>query len=381
MDFALSQEQELLAKEIARFAAEQLGGDEIERDHAGTFPHDLWKRAGEMRLQGLVVPEEYGGVGLDPLSCAIALEALGYGCKDGGLVFAICAHLLACVVPVWRHGTDGQKERWLPRLSNGELIAVNGMTEPASGSDAFGMEMRAEPDGDGFVLNGTKTFASNGPVADVALVYAVTRPGNPMGGITAFLVERGTPGFSPGQEFDKAGLRTCPIGELVFEDCRVGPEAILGGVGAGVTIFSESMAWERICLVASHVGTMRRLLEQAVSHARSRTSFGKPIGKHQAVSHRIADMHVRLEAARLLTYRSAWRLDRARDVALDAATTKLFTSEALLQGAIDTIRTLGGNGFMREYEAERALRDAIGGTLYSGTNDMQREIIVRWLGL
>lgn len=381
MDFSLSEEQQLLRKEVLRFATECLNGDVEARDHEGEFPRELWDKAGEMQLQGLVVPQEYGGAGLDPLSCTVALEALGEGCTDGGLVFSICAHLLACVVPIWKHGTDEQKQRYLPGLANGEKIAVNGMTEPGSGSDAFAMATRAVADGDGFVLNGTKTFSSNGPVADLSVLYAVTDPDKGTGGITAFLIELDTPGFSAGQRFEKMGLRTCSIGELVLEDVRVGPEAVLGGVGGGGTVFFQSMEWERTCLVASHVGTMQRLLRQALDHARNREAFGKTIGGFQAVSHRIADMKVRLEAARLLVQRSAWDLDRSREVAMHSSIAKLFASEALLESAMDTIRTLGGNGFMAESEASRALRDAVGGTLYSGTNDIQRDIIARWLGL
>jgi hypothetical protein len=256
------------------------------------------------------------------------------------------------------------------------------MTEPQSGSDAYAMLTRAEPDGDGFRLNGTKIFSSNGPIADLAVVYAATdREKGYYGGITAFLVEKGTPGFRAGQKFEKIGLRTCPIGELVLEDCYVPKEAVLGGVGAGTAAFSQSMEWERICLVATHVGKMERLLEQAIKYARTRTAFGQKIGKFQAVSHRIADMKVRLEAARLLTYRAAWRLDKARDIAMDASITKLFVSESLVEAALDTVRVFGGYGIMVEYEMERALRDSIASTLYSGTNDIQRNIIAGWLGL
>jgi hypothetical protein len=381
MDFALSDEQKVLRDEIVRFAKDRLNDGIEQRDAASQFPRELWDLCGEMRLQGLCVPEELGGAGLDPLSVSVALEALGYGCRDGGLVFSICAHLLACVVPIWKHGSDDLKAKYLPRLAKGELIAVNGMTEPGSGSDAFAMATRAVPDGSGFRLNGTKTFSSNGPVADVAVVYAVTDPDKAIGGISAFVVERDTPGFGAGQTFHKMGLRTSPIGELVFEDVYVPAENVIGGVGAGTTIFAQSMEWERICLVAGHVGTMQRLLEQSIDHARMREAQGRTIGQFQAVSHRIADMKVRLEAARLLVQRSAWRLDRSRESAMDASITKLFVSESLVTSAFDTIRTLGGNGFMAEYEAERALRDAVGGTLYSGTSDIQRNIIARWLGI
>ncbi|GJM20510.1 MAG: acyl-CoA dehydrogenase [Planctomycetota bacterium] len=381
MDFAPSAEHKELCAEVLRFARAELNDGIEERDRASRFPRELWDKCGDMRLQGLMVPEEYGGVGLDPLGTALVLESLGYGCRDAGLVFSICAHLLACVVPIWKHGSEEQKRRYLPKLSSGEWIAVNGMTEPGSGSDAFAMRTRAVPRGDDFVLNGAKTFSSNGPVADVAVVYAATAPEKRVGGISCFLVEKGTPGFRAAQQFEKLGLRTSSIGELLFEDCALPQSALLGGVGAGETVFSESMAWERICLVAAHVGHMQRLLEQAVEHARTRQAFGKPIGKQQAVSHRIADMKVRLEAARLLTYKAAWRLDRARDIALDASITKLYASEALLDSALDTVRVLGGTGFMEECDAARALRDAVGGVIYSGTSDIQRDIIARWLGL
>jgi alkylation response protein AidB-like acyl-CoA dehydrogenase len=199
--------------------------------------------------------------------------------------------------------------------------------------------------------------------------------------VTAFLVERGTPGFQSGQRFEKMGLRSCPIGELVLEDAYVPAEAVLGGLGAGSAIFAQSMDWERTCLVANHVGRMERLLEKAIEYARTRRAFGQAIGKFQAVSHRIADMKVRLEAARWLTYKAAWRLDKARDTSMDASITKVFVSESLVESALDTIRVFGGNGIMVEYEVERTLRDSVAGTLYSGTNDMQRNIIARWLGL
>jgi alkylation response protein AidB-like acyl-CoA dehydrogenase len=382
MDFSLNEDQELLRDQIVRFAQQELNEDVGERDREQRFPRELWLKCGEMGLQGLPVPEEHGGQGLDPLTTAVALEAFGYGCHDGGLIFAVCAHLLACVIPIWHHGSEEQKRRYLPRLCKGALIAVNGMTEPGSGSDAFSMSTRAEEDGDGFRLEGTKTFSSNGPVADLAIIYACTDPEKGhAGGITAFLVETDTPGLHTGQRFEKMGLRSCLIGELVMEDVRVPADAVLGGVGAGSTIFAQSMDWERACLVACHVGTMERLLEKAVDHARTRKVSGQLIGKFQAVSHRIADMKVRLEAARLLTYKAASRLDRARDVAMDASIAKLFSSDSLVETALDTVKIFGGYGFMADHEVERALRDAVGGTLYSGTNDIQRNIISRWLGL
>jgi hypothetical protein len=382
MEFGLTDEQRLLHDEIVRLAQRELTPGARERDRNEEFSMELWKRCAEMGLQGLPVPPNYGGTGLDPVSTAIALEALGYGCEDGGLVFSLCAHLLACVVPIWLHGNEEQKRRWLPRLCGGSLIAVNAMTEPDSGSDAFAMRTYAEAEGNTFRLHGAKTFCSNAPIADLALVYAVTdREKGYHGGITAFLVESDAPGFQLGQTFSKMGLRTSPIGELVLDDVRVSAENILGGIGGGGAVFVESMDWERTLIGACHVGVMRRLLENSIEHARERTAAGQPIGKYQSVSNRIVDMKIRLEASRLLVLRAAWKLGRSRDVALDASAAKVFVSEALLQTTLDAVRTLGGYGFMVDHEAERALRDSVGGLLYSGTNDIQRNVVARWLGL
>lgn len=382
MDFSPSSDQEALRRQIVDFARRRLNAGVRERDGADEFPRALWIECGKLGLQGLPVPEAYGGAGLDPLSTALALEAFGYGCEDGGLLFSIGAHLLACVVPILRHGSEEQKRRYLPGLSDGTLIAANAMTEAGSGSDAFAMGTTAEPDGDGFRIRGTKTFCTNGPVCDLAVVYAATdREKGFQGGTTAFVVEADAPGLGVGQRFEKLGLRTSPISELVFDDVRVPQEAVLGAVGAGGAIFNESMEWERICLPAAHIGTIERLLERSLEYARTRRAFDQPIGRFQAVSHRIVDMKVRLEAARLLTYRAAGRLGRRRDVGLDASMAKLFVSESLVTSALDAIRLFGGYGFMKEYDVERALRDAVGSTLYSGTSEMQRNIIAGWLGL
>ena len=382
MDFSLTEEQQLLRETIVRFSEKELNSDVTQRDREHRFSRDLWKKCGEMRLQGLPVPEEYGGSGLDPLSTAIALEGLGYGCKDGGLVFSICAHLLSCVVPVWRHGTEQQKKRFLPRLCDGSFIGVHAMTEPNSGSDAFALSTKAERQGDGYRINGSKTFISNGPVADVVIVFALTDAKKGYhGGVSAFIVEKGAAGFRSSQPFDKMGIRTAPLGELVFEDVYVTEDAVLGGIGAGSAIFTHAMDWERTCLFASHVGAMERLLELVLKYARSRTQFGQTIGKFQAVAHRIADLKVHLEASRLLVYRAASRLDQSRSVSLDASIAKLFVSESLLEAALAAVQIHGGYGYMTEFEVERALRDAVGCTIYSGTSEMQRNIISRWLGL
>lgn len=382
MDFSISDEQKVLRDTIVGFARKELNKNIPDRDRDQVFPHDLWRKCGEMRLQGLPVPEEYGGLGLDPLTTAMSIEALGYGCEDSGLVFSICAHLLPCVVPIWKYGTEEQKRKYLPGLCKGEMIAANCMTEANTGSDAFAMTTKAVPDGDGWRLNGTKTFSSNGPVADLLVVFAITDAEKGYhGGVTCFLVEKGLPGFSVGKKIEKLGLRTSPFGEVILEDVRVPESAVLGGVGGGSTLFVHSMDWERTCLFAFNVGVIDRLLEKSIEYARTRQQFGKPISKFPAIAHRLADMKVSLEAARLLIYSAAWKLNRSRTVGLDAAIAKLFVSESLVNAALSTIQVHGGYGFTAEYQIERALRDAAGATLYSGTSEMQRNIIASWIGL
>jgi alkylation response protein AidB-like acyl-CoA dehydrogenase len=382
MDFSITDEQRLLRDSIVKFAQGSLNHDVVARDREQAFSRELWRQCAQIGIQGLPVPEDYGGSGADTVTCAMALEALGYGCRDGGLVFALCAHLLACVVPLWQHGSPEQKERYLRGLCDGSLIGAHAITEPGSGSDTFAMRTRAERMDGGWRLRGSKTFISNAPVADVAIVFAVTDAAKGFhGGVTAFVLDRQMPGFVTSQKMEKLGLRTSPVGEVVLEDVFVPDGAVLGQVGGGSGVFATAMDWERVLLVAAHLGTMQRLMETCVTYARTRTQFGQQIGKFQAVAHKITDMKVQLEAGRLLTYHAAWRLTRARSAALEASITKLFVSESLLKTALDAVQLHGGYGFMVEFEIERALRDAIGATIYSGTSEMQRNIIARWLGL
>ena len=382
MDFNLSAEDADLRDRIVRFAQKELSPGAAERDRRHEFPRELWHKCGDLGLTGLPVPETFGGTGLSPLSTAVALEALGYGCTDGGLVFSVCAHLLACVVPIWKHGGEAMKQRYLPDLCAGRLIAVNAMTEAQTGSDPFAMASRAERDGDGYRINGSKMFCSNGPVADLAVVYAATDKAKGYhGGITAFLVPTDSAGFQVGQVFEKMGLRTSPISELVLDNVFVPDQNVIGRLGGGGPVFAESMDWERALLGACHIGAMQRLLEDSLRHARSRKQFGQLIGKNQAVSHKLAEMKVRLEAARWLLYRAAASLDSSREAGFHAAIAKLFVSEAFVDSARTGIQVMGGYGYMVESEVERIMRDALGGTIYSGTSEMQRNIIARWLGL
>ncbi len=382
MDFSLTDEQVFLRQDIRDFAASELADDVIDRDLRNEFSAELWRRSAAKGLTGLPAPEQYGGAGLDPLTTALSMEALGYGCPDGGLVFSIGAHLFTCIVPIWKFGSEEQKRHYLPLLCSGEMIGANGMTELESGSDAYGMRTRAVEVEGGFRINGGKMFITNSPVADLVVVYAITdeRKGY-FGGVTAFLVDSDTPGFTAAQSFKKMGLRTSPVGELIFDDMFVPDSAVLGGVGAGAMIFNTVMDWERTCLFASHVGQTERALETAIEYARTRQQSGRAIGQYQAISHRLTELKSRLEAARLLVYRSAWKIDRERGVSMDAAMAKNLVAELFVDTSLAAVQTLGGYGYMTEYDVERTLRDAVSAPIYSGTTEIQNNIIARWLGL
>jgi len=335
----------------------------------------------EFGVMGLPFPQIYGGAEEDILTTMLVMEGLGYGGKDNGLLFALNAQMWAVQHPISVFGTPEQKERYLPGLIRGDLIGAHGMSEPDSGSDVFAMRTRAERRDGGYLLNGTKTFVTNAPVANVAIVFAMTAPGKGSWGVSAFLLEANTPGFKPGKNIEKMGLRTAPMGELILEDCFVPASCRLGNEGAGAAIFNSSMEWERACILGAHVGAMQRQLDECVAYARTRFQFGQPIGKFQSVSNRLAEMKVRLETARLLLYKVAWLKKEGKPTHLEAAMAKLYLSEVFAESSMDAIRIHGGYGYTTEFEVERDLRDAIGGTLYSGTSDIQRNIIASHLGI
>ncbi len=381
MDFTLNEEQQALQKEIIQFARKELNEGLIKKDRQAAFPRENWKKCADFGILGLPFPARYGGSDADIITTAAAMEALGYGCRDNGLVFALNAQMWSVQMPLLGFGTEEQKQRYLPALIRGEIIGAHGMTEPDSGSDAFSLSTTAVKDGNQYVLNGSKTFVSNGPVAEVFVVFATVNKAHGFMGITAFLVERDAPGLSVSENMSKMGLRTSPIGELFFDECRIPESARLGKEGEGARIFNHSMEWERAAILANYVGAMQYQLERCIAHARQRRQYGKPIGKFQAVSHRIVEMKLRHELARLLLYKVAWRKKTEGSCPMEAALAKLFLSEAWVASSMDAIRTFGGYGYMTEYELERDLRDAIGGTLYSGTSDIQKNIIAKLLGL
>jgi alkylation response protein AidB-like acyl-CoA dehydrogenase len=381
VDFSLSAEQRELTEAAAAFARQELNHDLVKREGAGEFPQAAWQKCAKFGIQGLPIPTELGGAGADILTTALVMEALGYACQDNGLIFSLNAQLWSVELPLVTFGTPAQQQAYLPGMVSGELIGAHAMTEPGSGSDALHMHTRAERRGDHYVLKGTKQFITNAPVADVLLVYAgdPDRPG--LAGLSAFLVNAATPGLVVSSSFEKMGLRTSPMGEITLDDCLVPVESRLGPEGAGMAIFNSSMEWERSCLFASVAGSMRRQLETCVEYARSRVQFGQPIGKFQGISDKLADMYVRLEAARSLIYRVAWLKQQGKSAPAEAAAAKLFTSEAWVRSSQDAIQIHGAWGYMKDAGIERDLRDAVAGTIYSGTSEIQRVVLARMLGL
>ncbi len=381
MDFAWSDEQLAFREAVVDFAGKTLNERLEEREPAGEFPRELWEACAEFGIQGLPFPTEYGGTDTDLLTTMLAMEGLGYACKDHGLLFSIHAHMWSVAMPILGFGNAEQKSRYLPGLIDGTLVGAHGMSEPDSGSDAFSLRTRAEKHGDRYVLNGTKTFVTNAPVADLFLAFASVDRERGMWGVTAFVIERDTPGLSVGRAIGKMGLKTSPMAEVTFTDCELPAEARVGQEGQGARIFNHSMGWERSCILATDVGAMERQLETSIEYARTRQQFGKPIGSFQLVASKIVDMKLALETSRLLLYRAAWAQAEGHEAGIEAALAKLHISESAVQAALDAIQVHGGYGYMTEFEVERELRNMIGGRLYSGTSEIQRLIIARHLGL
>jgi alkylation response protein AidB-like acyl-CoA dehydrogenase len=381
MEFSWTETQaELYAKALS-FAHAKLNDSIIEIEKQHQFPREKWQLCAEFGLLGLCVPELYAGIGLDALTTACVVEAFGRGCEDTGLLFSAAAHLFACVMPILKYGNNRVKDRLLPGLCKGTLIGANAITEAEAGSDIFAMKSQAVLKGDHYLLSGNKSYVTNGSIADVFIVYAMTNPAHGYMGMSGFVVERDTKGLSIGQPFTKMGLKTSPMCSIYLEDCVVPRENILATEGEGEKIFRDSMQWERSCLFAAYVGAMERQLDKATDYARQRRQFRKPIGKNQAISHRIVNMKMRLESARLLLYRACWLLDQGKEAGLEISMAKLAISEAAIQSGLDLIQIFGGSGIIDEMGIERELRNAIPSTIFSGTSEIQRDIIAAKLGL
>ncbi|RKN47511.1 acyl-CoA dehydrogenase family protein [Micromonospora endolithica] len=379
MEFELSAGQRKLYDEIHDQVAERLGNTAaatgVKQARAA------FAAAAATGVTGLCLPTGSGGAGLGALDTALGLEAFGRACPETGLTFAVAAHLLACAVPIRDHATDTVRERLLSGLAAGKIIAANAMSEDEAGSDVGALTVTARADGGAYVIDGEKSWASNAPIADLIVTYAVTDPRAGFLGVSAFAVPRDLPGVAVGEPLDKLGLAGCLAGRVRFDGCRVPREYLLGAEGQGSALFQHSMAWERACLFAIYVGLMDRQLAMCVRHAGRRRQFGRRIGEFQAVSHRIATMKQRLEGARLLLYRACWLLDRGRDHVEAAALSKVAVSEAVVANSLDAFQIFGSAGYLTGSGVAEQVRDSLPSSLFSGTNEIQRELIAKGLGL
>ena len=358
-----------------------LSTDHIKLDRQGDFPWAKWALVRKSGILRLPFDEEWGGLGQDLLTTMYVLEGLGYGCRDGGLNFSISTHMVSAGVPIQRFGTSALKQLYLPRICDGTAISAHAITEPGSGSDAMSMRTTATADGDNFILNGSKIFVTNGPVADLFVVYARTDPKPSAWGVTAFLIERGTSGFSVGPPIEKMGLKTSPLSELCFDDCRIPSGNVIGKPGLGFSILDYVMKWEILYSFIINVGEMEHRFERCVEYAKTRKQFNRPIGSFQSVANKIVDMKIGVETARTWLYLTAARLLGNKNITTDIAIAKLLTSESNVASAMHAIQIFGGNGYMTEYGLEIELRNAIAGTIYSGTSEVQRDRIAKMIGL
>ncbi|GGN27816.1 acyl-CoA dehydrogenase family protein [Streptomyces fuscichromogenes] len=381
MDFSLS------ARQKERYARTKAAAEGLPTDSAAAglrreqWKELVWKRPAGLGLLGAAVPEEHGGAGFGALDTALLYEAAGEGGADTGLLFAAAAHLFACVRPVLEFALPQTRKALLPGLCAGELIAGNAMTEPESGSDVSRLTTRATRVDGGYLLDGVKSFVSNGPVADLYVTYATTDPEGGYFGSTAFAVDRDSPGLEAGAPLAKTALAACQAGEVVFTRCFVPDDRVLGSPGQGQLVFQTSMQWERSCLFAIYLGQQERVVRRCVQHVRERRQFGKRLADLQPVADRLADMRLRLESGRLLLYRACAGIDGGEDTSLWVALAKLAVSEAAVATALDAGRIFGGRAFLAEYGIEEHVRDALPATTFSGTSDIQRRLIAQEMGL
>lgn len=378
MDFALTEEQLLFREQVLRFARKEIVPRVQEHDLKGEFDWESWRKLGEFGILGLHFPEDLGGSGADVVTSVIAAEALGEAGVDGGLTLSYGAHTYLCADTIFAHGTDAQRRRYIPKLATGEWVGCMGLTEPGAGSDVASLRTRAERRGDTWLLNGTKMFITNGAIADVAVIYARIGPGTGQEGISAFIVEKGTPGFSVGRRLNKMGVRTSPTSELIFEDCVIPAENLLGQESGGFLMAMRTVEWDRSTLLAPFMGAATFLIQRCSRYAQEREQFGRPIASFQAVKHRIADIKIFLEAARSLVYRIAWCKDQGRPLNhLEAAIAKLFIGDWSLKPTNDAMLVFGGYGYCHEYDVERIFRDSRLAPIGGGTSDIQKVLISR----
>jgi len=382
MDFSFSEEQQMFRDTIYRFAKNKIVDLCEEADLKSEFSFELWQKLGEIGILGLPFPEEYGGQGADILTCCIAAEALGHAGVDNGHLLAFGAHTYLCSDTIFQHGTEEQKRKYIPKLATGEWIGCMGLTEPGAGSDAAAIQTTAVRKEGRWILNGTKTFITNAPVADIAVIYATVDKEKKHEGITAFIVEKDFKGFSTGKPFHKMGFRSSLTSELFLEDCEVPEENILGNECQGFNMVHQTLEWDRSALLAPFVGAMIYVMEESAKYANERVQFGKPIKKFQAIQHKIADMKVIIEAAKLAVYRVASLKDAGYPINhMQASIAKTFVGDWGLRTFSEAVQIFGGYGFIHDYPVERYFRDAKLAQIGGGTSEIQRVLISRLMNL
>jgi isovaleryl-CoA dehydrogenase len=377
LDFGLGDDIDMLRDSVRAFAQEKIAPRAAEIDAKDEFPIDLWPAMGELGLHGITVKEEFGGADIGYLAHCVAMEEISRASASVGLSYG--AHSNLCVNQIHRWGNDEQKNRYLPKLISGEHVGALAMSEPGAGSDVVSMRLRADKRGDRYVLNGSKMWITNGHYAETLVVYAKTEPSAGPRGITAFLIEKGFKGFHPAQKLDKLGMRGSPTSELVFEDCEVPEENVLGVVGKGVNVLMSGLDYERAVLAAGPIGIMQAALDVVLPYIHDRKQFDTPIGEFQLVQGKVADIYTRLNACRAYVYAVARACDSGKTTRKDAAGAILFAAEAATQVALDAIQLLGGNGYINEYPTGRLLRDAKLYEIGAGTSEIRRMLIGREL--
>ncbi|GKW49340.1 isovaleryl-CoA dehydrogenase [Halomonas sp. NCCP-2165] len=377
LDFGLDDELNMLRDQVNAFARDEIAPRAAEIDETNAFPNDLWQKFGDMGLLGITVPDEDGGSGMGYLAHCIAMEEISRASASVGLSYG--AHSNLCVNQIKLNASAEQKARYLPKLISGEHVGALAMSEPGAGSDVVSMKLRARLEGDKYILNGNKMWITNGPDADVLVVYAKTDPDAGSKGITAFIIEKGMPGFSTAQKLDKLGMRGSNTCELVFEECEVPVENVLGEVGRGVRVLMSGLDYERTVLAAGPIGIMQAAMDIVVPYLHERKQFGQAIGEFQLVQGKVADMYTTLNACRAYLYAVAAACDRGQTSRKDAAGVILYCAEKATQVALDAIQLLGGNGYINEYPTGRLLRDAKLYEIGAGTSEIRRMLIGREL--
>lgn len=375
MNFKLSEEHEMIRKMVRDFANKEVAPTAEERDEEERFDREIFDKMAELGLTGIPWPEEYGGIGSDYLAYCIAVEELSRVCASTGVTLS--AHTSLAGWPVYTFGTEEQKQKYLRPMAEGSKIGAYGLTEPASGSDAGGMKTNAKEDGDHYILNGSKIFITNGGIADIYIVFAVTDPTSKHKGTTAFIVEKDFEGFSVGKKEKKLGIRSSPTTEIIFDNCRVPKENMLGELGQGFKIAMQTLDGGRNGIAAQAVGIAQGAMDAAIDYAKEREQFGKPIAANQGISFKLADMATSIEASRLLTYQAAWLESNKYSYSKESAMAKLMAGDTAMKVTVEAVQVFGGYGYTKDYPVERFMRDAKITQIYEGTQEIQRLVISR----